>query len=382
VSLIGWPNICGRVLLVFFFKNSKILFEEKCRRELNASENIKIFFNPVNCEVLVLTNQNGTKIINILTFTDESSTQKIETIDLTSQITDYPYSLIEKCVFTHQSGLLCLIIDLRLYFLNKAGAVLKMENMSANEMNVEYFLSPTNVSVNSFHSLTPISHTDSFVMLDNLDNLHLVAYDLNKNEIKSSKTNKLQVDSFAVNKNLLLAYDKKKFRLVCFNVLALRWFELVNFSIELSKQEELNQFGFSLDNKYVFSVHDKKIFRLYRIEETRAEQIAELFLYAQVTRVLCTSDFVSFSMRDRKVVSYLINDKQNAAKTTQRLKDLSKWYEPEREMRKKNELISTKNLDVYEDSSEEELDIEQVLDEKNQKFKNIRDKIRNCRLFC
>ena len=100
----------------------------------------------------------------------------------------------------------------------------------------------------------------------------------------------------------------------------------------------------------------------------------ELFLYTDVTSVICSSQFVSFSMKDRKLVSYLIADKNNLKTTLNKIKSLSSRRGPNDELKHKNNLISNRFLDDMEQISDEESETASTCEkyiECNLNFKNF-----------
>ncbi|RNA05520.1 hypothetical protein BpHYR1_044150, partial [Brachionus plicatilis] len=91
-------------------------------------------------------------------------------------------------------------------------------------------------------------------------------------------------------------------------------------------------------------------------------QTANLTLYAEATSVLCSNEFISLSMKDRKVISFLLSDKDNLDKTRERIKRLPFFDEQDKEVFKKNEMMVEFCVDVL-DMSDDELDIEELMSE-------------------
>ncbi|CAF0714512.1 unnamed protein product [Brachionus calyciflorus] len=305
--------------------------------------------------------------------------------NFTLDLPQFENSIIVKACSTSLNSIIVLFTSDNLYFINsKNGAILNSKDLTKQDTDIEYFLSPTNIPINNFYTLTSIENTDNLLMLDNIGNIHYIEYIFKFNEIKNFKSSHFKFNSLKVNKNLLLAHELNESKLVCFDlnqVLCDRSFKTIYFTIDLNKDEYLSNFGLSLENTYAYTIENKKKFKFYQFEKIdqkflKVEKTAELMLYAEVTSVLGARDFISFGMKDRKVVSFLIGDKNNLESTYGRIKSLPSRGEPSEEIKRINKLISNELINALDDSSDED-DVDLILDEENSQFKNVREKIKN-----
>ena len=73
-------------------------------------------------------------------------------------------------------------------------------------------------------------------------------------------------------------------------------------------------YGLSSDNTYFFLVENSKLLRFFKFSDDNETQtnelklVSDLYLYCKPMSIICNSEFISLSMTDSKVISYLIGD--------------------------------------------------------------------------
>ena len=201
------------------------------------------------------------------------------------------------------------------------------KDFSTNDITLEYFLSPTNLLPNKLFNLKPIANTNSFIALNNLNDLVYVSYDPIRNEIKLAKaTSNHQIDdrfeSFYLSDRYILANTKTK--VLGFNLSDLikeSSFGKYEFKVDLNRNNNLDYYGCSSDLNYVYTIENKKQLRFYRYSD--GKKLADIPLYSETSFVTCTNDYICLYMQDKRVISYLICDPNDSeGNTMKRIKRL------------------------------------------------------------
>lgn len=218
-----------------------------------------------------------------------------------------PLSLADKLKYsciTFKSRHLCLFIesDIFIFDLNTSTQV-ATKSFVDQEIDINYFLSPTNPSASNLISITPIEKNDDLIALNNLN--ELIYLNLNQNNrLKIKKNYKYKISSFKLSKNLLLGFDSLEKKLICFNLDDLAFtniFDEPKFTIDLISSDLL--YGFSLNLNYFYTI-ENRLLKLYKTNDHK--KIGEMILYTNVINSMCTNDFVCLTMRDNRFVTFLI----------------------------------------------------------------------------
>jgi len=206
----------------------------------------------------------------------------------------------------------------------KTKVVLFTIDFFKRDLNLEYFLSPTNLFSNKLKNLTSIKNTHNTLALNNLGDLVLIKFEKHNNYkiIKSSSSNNgsIKFESFKMNENKLIAYDKINSKLYGFNldqILAMNSFDRTLFQIDVIN---MNLFGFSIDCRYFFTIENKKKLKFY--DMSRVKNIAEIFLYFDAQIMVCSSDYLTIAVKDKRIISYMIMDYDNIKESYNKLRCL------------------------------------------------------------
>lgn len=326
---------------------------EKSRQELTEYDKIKFLFNFTKTQIHAITYKNDSNKVSIQNISAIKANNKINSININfDNTTIIDSSMIDNSCITLLSDLITLFYDQNLYFVNsKTGQILKCFNIMQQNIDIDFFLCPTNVTIKYFTNYTPIENTDNLLMLDNSGSLHFVSFDTKQTEVKSFKSRNYIFTSFKVNKNILLAHDIKAHKLISFDLKTVHnqsSFKSVYFIIDLDCEVILDKFGLGLDNDYVYFIESRKRLKFYKITSNGSigiEKKAELSLYTDVVCALGSRDFITFSMKDRKMVSFLISDPNDLNKTYERINNLASRSESN-ESKQKNELIISRFINM------------------------------------
>lgn len=203
------------------------------------------------------------------------------TIDLESAFLASSGPVIENSCITLNINYLVLCAHHSLLFIDSStGKVAFTKDLDGHQINVEYFLSPTNLSTNHLAKLTAIVNSDNVIALSNLKNLVFVEHNNIDDSDSSTRINlfdsdnkRNQFDSFQINfkAQVALALDKTNFELVVFdlNVVARKSsFHAKNsilFKINLSVNNYLEKFGCDPNFEYIYVIERKKILKIFTI---------------------------------------------------------------------------------------------------------------------
>ena len=185
-------------------------------------------------------------------------------------------------------------------------------------------MSPTNLFSNKLRNLISLENTHNLIALNNLNDLILIKLEKGKSYkiIKSSLRNnsEMKFESFKINKMQLIAFCKTNSKLYGFDleqVLAQSSFEKPKFQIQVIN---LNSYGFGIDTCHFYTIENKKNLKFY--EYRGAKKIAEIALYYEPQLIACSRDFLTIAIKDKRVISYLIMDKENLKESYEKVKRL------------------------------------------------------------
>lgn len=174
-----------------------------------------------------------------------------------------------------------------LYFDTTSGQLVASKDLVGHEINLEYFLSPTNLFTNHLTCLTPLANSNNVIALSNLNDLVFIEHINNDEGTKTTTTTSGSLnlvdsnnkhnrfDSFQVNTrvNAALALDKTNQQLVVFdlNVVARKLaFHVKNsilFTIDLNQNSKnsLGKFGCDPNLDYIYLIEKKKILKIFTL---------------------------------------------------------------------------------------------------------------------
>lgn len=197
-------------------------------------------------------------------------------------------------------------------------------DFSERILNVEFFLSPTNLFSNKLRNLISMENTHNLIALNNLNDLILIKLEKGKSYkiIKSSLRNKseMKFESFKINKMQLIAFCKTNSKLYGFDleqVLTQNSFEKFKFQIQVIN---LSSYGFSIDSCHFYTIENKKNLKFY--EYSGAKKTDEIALYYEPQLIACSRDFLTIAIKDKRVISYLIMDKENLKESYEKVNRL------------------------------------------------------------
>ncbi|RMZ98138.1 hypothetical protein BpHYR1_002538, partial [Brachionus plicatilis] len=288
------------------------------RRDLTNIDEIKVEYDAERDDLFFLVVSNSKLNVISYNLNEINSLLANQTIDLAQLSIDSLNFNINLSAITFQSKLLAFAHEQSLHYFDISNCkLLNSKNFQEQSMNIEYFMNPTNMPLNSFKYLSAVENSDNLVMLDNMGNIHFVLNCYKSNEIKSFRSKDFVFESFKLNQDKLLGCDVVNFKLVCFDLKRAKENNSFNksfFTIDFANSKDIQHYGLSLSNKNIYLIEKKKNLRFFDVintDEFKAKQTANLTLYTEATSVLCSKEFISLSMKDRKVISFLISDKDN-----------------------------------------------------------------------
>ena len=282
-------------------------------------------------------------ILNELTGKSAVEVYKIKYSELLAKTREYsetlaPYGVIniDMCYIqdgllnnpftvTSLNDLLILLVDTYILFINlEKKRVIKSHKISNKLDSMKYFLSPTNLTAETFTTIEPIPKTNNCIALDNLNNLNYVHYNIVDNSIKIINYDTIEFKSFYVYKNILVAYSKANSKLYGYDVSKLgnkSSLKETLFVVDLNKSFDLTDYGISTDCVHLFVIENKRNLLFYRLKDMK--KTAEMSLYCPCINIICNEEFVCLSMEDRKIITYFIC---KGEETLNKIKNLHSRY--------------------------------------------------------
>ena len=349
-----------------------IQMDEKMRKDLTNIDQIKTKYVSQQNELFLIVYSNGK--LSVVTFNLNEINLPFcnQFIDLSQpSIESLNYLSVKNCTVTFQNKHLALSYDQSLYFFEISnGKLLNTNNFQQLSMNIDYFLDPSSMPLTSFKYICSIEINDNLIILDNNGNIYFVEFISKKNQIKSFRSKNFCFESFSVNKDKLIGCDVVNFKLVCFDLSKASkngTFNNSYFTIDFDKSKNIQHYGLSLSNQYIYLIENMKYLRFFNINDDakqfNVQPTANLTLIAQVTSVLCSNEFISFSIKDRKVISFLISNKDSLDKNNKYTKKLPHFGKLDKEIERKNNLIIKQCSKVLDSSSDDDSDFEEILND-------------------
>lgn len=168
--------------------------------------------------------------------------------------------------------------------------------------------------------LTPFQDSDlkleCIFARDSLNRLLLIQYNSQTrkmliNVVTRSDSKPLFVNSFSVNKDLLIVHSKQDSEIfICSanSLLKTNMIDELLFDIKLAKENKVMIIGLSMNNKYAYLLENRKILRFFNIKSKKEITGNGMPLYGEPRKILCTNDFVAIAMQDDRVISFLISE--------------------------------------------------------------------------
>jgi hypothetical protein len=386
----------GHILVIRMFSikanNSKFSFQEDFKINVLKQKMHRIIRidSDANNDFFLLTEQEAKAEINVFEINYNKMKKHYETnrhnlikmeansvINLENKkilIDDKNESLLENACLTYENKLLVLFVGCELVFVRISNSeIVFTKSFDQFEINLEYFISPTNLIINKLVNVTPIKSSDSLIAINNLNELLLLNFDMNHANklrlIRSSvstlgKNHVGSFESFKLNGDILLAFDSLNKLLIGFDINSIMQansFSKLSFRIKL--KENLTQdfafisldYGLSPNSEYCYVILNKKLVRLYRAKE-QSQMIGEMPLYGEAKCALCTDEFVALGMQDNRVCSYLIVD-PNDSKGYEKIQQLeSRQKTVNRKQKIQNEILVNYSQDLMDNDSSDDDD--------------------------
>ena len=269
--------------------------------------------------------------------------------------------------------------------------LLYAHDMNKPSMDMDYFVSPTNVTANQLRSLSGLvvarhkqdESTKSHVCaLNNLNDMVIVGYDEQTRtfSMKTSSKTPYKFSSFQTHtaNGMLVAYDNVSLKLSVFDTSRLvatqqqqqTWCKPL-YQVD-TRDTLLDVYGWSADGYWLYVIEDRSLIRAYRASD--GELLGEMHLYADASSAVCTRDFVVASLQDRKVVSFLLLDRagRDANEEHAKCKRLEsrnvEWSDEDKANYTRFLEKGSKLMDSSSDSSGDEETIAKVLTMSNEEF--------------
>ncbi len=384
----------GHILVIRMFSvktnNSKFAFHEDFKINVLKQKMHRIvrIDSEANNDFFLLTEQEAKAEINVFQINYNKMKKQYETnrqnlikmeansvINLEHKkilIDSKNESLLENSCLTHENKLLVLFIDCELVFVNISNSeIVYTKSFDQFEMNLEYFISPTNLIIKKLVNVTPIKGTDSLIAINNLNELFLLNFDMNrasKLKLIRSSISTLAInlvgrfESFKLINNILLAFDSLNMLLIGFDIYSIieaNSFAKCLFRVKLKENLENDfsfislDYGLSPNSEYCYVILNKKFVRLYRAKE-QTQMIGEMPLYGEANCSFCTDQFLALGMQDNRVCSYLIADPNDpeAYEKIQQLESRQKTIDKKQKI--KNEILISCTEQFMDNSSDEE----------------------------
>ena len=84
--------------------------------------------------------------------------------------------------------------------------------------------------------------------------------------------------------------------------------ENIVFETFLNSDRIFSQFGLSPNLKYIYFIENKRVLKFISLSNNIKNSIIEIPMYNQIRSIVCSNEFISMILQNRRVVSFLIND--------------------------------------------------------------------------
>jgi hypothetical protein len=283
--------------------------------------------------------------------------------------------LLKKSCITFKNRYLCLFLESELFIFNiNTASQIASKSFIDQEIDINYFISPTNHMASELINIEPIEKTDDLIALNNLNELIYLSLNQN-NRLKLVKNYKYKMNSFKVNMNLLLGFDNSSKKLICYNLDDLSSknnFGEPKFTIDLISNVLF--YGFSLNQKYFYTI-ENKLLKLYKTDDHK--KIGETTLYTNVNNSLCTNDFVCLTMRDNRFISFLIAAEPNDYDKIRNLESRTGILTDDDKKICENVLQNAEKLQESSDEDDDDENLIKFLFEKDNKENKANEKFKN-----
>ena len=198
----------------------------------------------------------------------------------------------------------------------KTGAILQKKSFVSESQSTDQL-----TTVNKLTSLKCFEVSCIIAAVKNTEELVLIEYFTVDNKLSvstsSSTSAKYSSDILEINNHmqagkdlgkLILAHEKTANQLILYDADIFKTSSAKSVKSKVAiNDSELNAAGFSTDSSYIYTIEDSKVLKFYSVKKNMS-LIAQFRLYSIPICCHCTSDYVSVSMQDRRIISLLIAD--------------------------------------------------------------------------
>jgi hypothetical protein len=210
-------------------------------------------------------------------------------------------NLLSECSFKASSILYTYLTDKHnlLVFHLKDKLIASKFNEILSETDLESKVSTRMYSIKDHNGLVGLNETNN-----------LVIYLLNEETRKFTvKVNENQLDSLILLNEFLILHNGSKLKISRFSSETLNSFEEnILFETKLNSHRAYGQFGLSPNYKYLYFTENKRILKFISLVPNVKNPIIEIPMYNQVRSIVCSNEYISMILQNRRVVSFLIND--------------------------------------------------------------------------
>ena len=209
-------------------ENSEFKFLEDFKIILKKRKQLKTFC--IECEndirIYILNEYNERSLMDLYKFSYNQleiqptivDTIKPSSINLESYVSRSNNLLENPCEITLKEYYIVLCLESLILIIDTQTQRILKHEIDNNKNTINYFLSPTNISLKSYKNLKSIDKTNNFVAIDNLNNLNYIKYSKSMNSLEVIASSNFNFTSYRIKKNLLIAYDSKYEKLKCYNL--------------------------------------------------------------------------------------------------------------------------------------------------------------------
>lgn len=300
--------------------------KEEFRVDLDRSDFYKAFQSHSSSSVVVLTESTNEPKVTIYNLVyeqlKEKKLMKPIAIKFDQLVKKTGTWILQNSCLSWSGMFVFIFYEYDLYVVDtQNGQVLLKHTFIDNQIDLNYFLSPTNLNSSDLYHLTPfqdpVDEFESLIALDNLNKLLVIRFNQSSKKIirsvvnQEAKNEPASIHSFVINGNMIVAYNKQDSQLLVCSVNNLikrnRLIDL-DFQLKLNAANFFGIYGLSMNNKYVYFVENKKVLRVFNVETKKEITGTGLPLYSQPRQILCNNDFISIAMQDDRVISFLISE--------------------------------------------------------------------------
>lgn len=160
-------------------------------------------------------------------------------IDLEPFVTRSNNLLENPCEITCKEHLIILCLESQILVIDTQTQKVLKHKIDSNTNTINYFLSPTNLSLKNYKILKVVEKTDNFIAIDNLNNLNYIVYSKVLNSLEITTSSNFFFNSFRIKNGILIAYDSENEKIIGYDLMSLSQYSNKNifkypiFSLDL-----------------------------------------------------------------------------------------------------------------------------------------------------